>query len=216
MSQQSSKTPHGAKPFGHSLSSFARHRKKAILDVLRGNALSSKSTVDCGSCRACCSFQKNEPKSGDDLSVFVESRIDEEIRMVLPQKENMECLYLSVDNGCDVYEKRPTMCRIFDCRDYAATGLTELLQQDGPLYLAVRQWDLASALTKKEDWYVLIALCRVAKSFIDNRRASGEIAGLAFLNYEDYLADSPAFLRQFPQTDASGRISFLLDKLYQS
>jgi hypothetical protein len=115
-----------------------------------------------------------------------------------------------------VYEKRPTMCRIFDCRDYAATGLMELLQHDESLYTAVRQWDLTSALKKKEDWHVLIALFRVAKSFIDNKRSSGEIAGLAFLNYEDYLADSPALLRDFPQTDASGRIRFLLDRLYQS
>jgi Fe-S-cluster containining protein len=215
MNQKNSQVPSGTKPFGHSLASFARHRKKAIIDVLRGNALSSESTVDCGTCRACCSFQRNEPKPGDDLSVFVESQVDGETTMVLPQKDNMECLYLSVDNGCDVYENRPTMCRIFDCRDYAATGLTELLQQDGPLYAAVQQWDLASALRKKEDWYVLIALCRAAKGFIDNKRASGEIAGLAFLNYQDHVAESPALFRQFPQADANGRIGFLLEKLYQ-
>ncbi len=38
-------------------------------------------------------------------------------KVYLAKKENDDCVYLG-PNGCTIYERRPIVCRSFDCRDY--------------------------------------------------------------------------------------------------
>ena len=134
--------------------------------------------------------------------------------MTLPQKDNQECAYLSKKNGCEIYEKRPTMCRIFDCRDYVATGLVALMSENDTIGRAALQWDLATSLKTKADWYTYIALCSAASSSVDNVKSSGEIAGLAFLNYENIFDESIYLHGQIPKTHANQMISFILDQTF--
>ena len=74
----------------------------------------------CGTCTACCrcGWVVLHPELGDDLSRYLYTQMD--IGPVLLRKSSGACIYLDQD-GCTIYEKRPTVCRAFDCRDYAKT-----------------------------------------------------------------------------------------------
>ena len=80
------------------------------------------STVNCRSCRACCvDFVETSLLTGDSGD-----GLDTEIRdgkRFLRKKANGECVHLQ-DGGCSVYEHRPSACRVFDCRDFAVSKLT--------------------------------------------------------------------------------------------
>lgn len=76
--------------------------------------------VQCNGCRACCikqtvilldedeahleDFQYSEAVYGGDLVI-----------RVLNHRSNGECVHLGPD-GCTIYDKRPVICRQYDCR----------------------------------------------------------------------------------------------------
>jgi Fe-S-cluster containining protein len=78
------------------------------------------SEVKCGSCQACC---KNAlivlfPDQGDVIADY-DTEILEwpgqgEVHK-LKHKGNGDCSYLG-ENGCTIYDRRPILCRAFDCR----------------------------------------------------------------------------------------------------
>lgn len=78
------------------------------------------SDVKCGSCQACC---KNVlivlfPEEGDDVSAYDTDELEwpgKDTLHKLKQKENGDCAYLG-EKGCTIYDKRPILCRAFDCR----------------------------------------------------------------------------------------------------
>ena len=100
------------------------------------------STVNCRSCRACCvDFVETSLLPGDSGD-----GLDTEIRdgkRFLRKKANGECVHLQ-DGGCSVYEHRPSACRVFDCRDFAVSKLTN---PDLPLLNeAIAQWSVHGEL----------------------------------------------------------------------
>jgi Fe-S-cluster containining protein len=44
--------------------------------------------------------------------------------LVLQRRSDGACVHLG-ERGCTVYERRPAVCRTFDCRVFAAMGLVE-------------------------------------------------------------------------------------------
>ena len=72
--------------------------------------------VPCGSCRACCQAEAVDliPEEGDDVA-GLGGVPGLRGRMVLPRKPNGECAHLTAE-GCGAYERRPVLCRIYDCR----------------------------------------------------------------------------------------------------
>lgn len=99
--------------------------------------------VDCGSCRKCC--QNGQlivlVRGLDDLTAFPlthYTQINGQMMLVLDHKENGDCIYLG-EAGCEIYGRHPTLCRAFDCVDFAeklgsvleATGLDS--HKDSPL-----------------------------------------------------------------------------------
>lgn len=70
--------------------------------------------VPCGSCTICCqtAFIVLDPENGDDPSEY---EVTEDF--VLRTKSDGSCIYLG-DNGCKIYERRPFLCKFYDCRKH--------------------------------------------------------------------------------------------------
>lgn len=82
------------------------------------------SQVNCGSCRLCCKGDSIILHEGHDNpnnyeTVEILSPITGKPTLILAHKENGDCIYLG-ENGCTIYEKRPMICREFDCRKFAS------------------------------------------------------------------------------------------------
>jgi Fe-S-cluster containining protein len=87
--------------------------------TLPGLPMGVVSKVDCGDCQACCKKMLILLEDGDDLSrddwdwtVFGLCRVRK-----LKHKKNGDCIHLA-KNGCAVYDRRPRVCRAFDCEDF--------------------------------------------------------------------------------------------------
>lgn len=79
------------------------------------------SVVPCGACTACCHKQAVflKPESGDEPKAYLTQPWTHpktgQIALMLDHKPNGDCIYLG-ETGCTIYERRPHMCRLYDCR----------------------------------------------------------------------------------------------------
>lgn len=71
-------------------------------------------TLVCGGCRACC-YGIDGPLIKEDEVENYDCHEAEEGKWRLDQKEEGGCVYL-VEEGCGIYETRPSVCQDFDCR----------------------------------------------------------------------------------------------------
>ena len=87
--------------------------------------------VPCGDCSACCYYagipvdKKRDRKRLPHL--LTERNADGEL--VLQRRADGACVHLG-EQGCTVYEHRPSTCRSFDCRAFSAMGLVEHCDPD--------------------------------------------------------------------------------------
>lgn len=98
--------------------------------------------VPCAGCTACCASSQFVPVGPDEVATL--ARIPEALRfpapglppgtVVLPYDEQGRCPMLT-GTGCSIYEDRPRTCRTYDCRVFAATGVT----LDDPAKAAIAQ-----------------------------------------------------------------------------
>lgn len=75
--------------------------------------------VPCGTCSLCCHgniflFPDEDAKG---LPVVTARRIDGAMLRRLEQKPNGECAHL-LEGRCSVYDRRPRICCVFDCREH--------------------------------------------------------------------------------------------------
>ena len=73
------------------------------------------STLQCGRCTACCKRELVPLMPGDDMGL---DAVSFQGVQVLRHKENGDCIYLG-KRGCKIYDRRPQVCRSFDCRKFA-------------------------------------------------------------------------------------------------
>jgi Fe-S-cluster containining protein len=110
--------------------------------ALRG---AGESDVPCGSCTACCRSSQFVHIAPDERATL--AVIPKELRFPAPRlpeghvllgyDERGHCPML-VDGGCSIYKNRPRACRVYDCRVFAASGVTP---SDRPAVAdRVRQW----------------------------------------------------------------------------
>lgn len=78
-------------------------------------------TVNCNGCTLCCRRELVILVPGDDTSRYPEAMIidvpspyGQPQTRVIPHRPDGACVYLGM-HGCTIYEKRPTMCRVFSC-----------------------------------------------------------------------------------------------------
>lgn len=99
--------------------------------VLTGIA-SGQSRVPCNGCKECCYHtrvdvdpQEEPPERLKHLSV----ERDENGYYWLQKRPDGSCAHLG-ENGCTVYDYRPSACRSYDCRLYAITGILDRYDGD--------------------------------------------------------------------------------------
>jgi Fe-S-cluster containining protein len=78
--------------------------------------------VPCRGCTACCRDNPGiflHPDEGDDIgsyeAVADDNPVTGDTTHRLAVKENGDCVYLG-PQGCTIYDRRPVICRTFDCR----------------------------------------------------------------------------------------------------
>jgi Fe-S-cluster containining protein len=85
--------------------------------------LTETRSVPCGMCTLCCRGGEAiilHPECGDDISQYETREVwhpifhDRPVHM-LEQRENGDCIYVG-PFGCTIWDRRPTICREFDCR----------------------------------------------------------------------------------------------------
>lgn len=140
-------------------------------------AASAREAVDidvpCGSCTACCRS-----------SYFIHIRADETetLRaiprpllfpapgmppgdMVLGFDAEGRCPMLA-ENGCSIYGARPRTCRTYDCRVYAAAGLSPEAEGKTDIAARVERWRFEASTM---DDRVRLAAVRAAAAFLSDR-----------------------------------------------
>ena len=75
--------------------------------------------VACNGCTACCKWGPValHPALGDRVADYGDDVIANEFGAFLKVQADGSCIYLKED-GCSIYDKRPGVCRAFDCRRY--------------------------------------------------------------------------------------------------
>lgn len=85
--------------------------------------VAERDPVPCAGCTACCrgdSAVVVKPELGDDIDQLGKvnmrfERVSGRIRLVLKRQPNGDCTFLR-NGACSIYERRPAVCRHFDCR----------------------------------------------------------------------------------------------------
>ncbi len=94
-------------------------------DVRKSAGLTVKANTDvpCDGCTECCRSGQAlllHPEQGDDVESY-QSRVvagrDGNPVFLLATTPGGACVYLG-PSGCTIYERRPLLCRSFDCRKY--------------------------------------------------------------------------------------------------
>lgn len=83
-------------------------------------------SVPCAGCTACCHYPGivvDKKRDGQRLAQLRTERSPDG-ELVLQQRSDGACVHLG-EQGCTVYERRPGVCRAFDCRVFAAMDLVE-------------------------------------------------------------------------------------------
>lgn len=125
----------GDKPFGSTLGQYAQDLRRALIAVTPDDPASAATmNVPCGDCVACCRCYRITFVPGLDSH-----RADLFIDGALPRQADGSCQYL-IDGQCSVYERRPAICRLYDCRSMAVCGLGP---GDFPgVVEAIARWDV--------------------------------------------------------------------------
>lgn len=168
--------------------------------------------VPCGSCNACCrTFHQLHLRPGEKRA---RKRLPREYLSVarglppgyllLGYTEEGACPVL-VDGRCTIYEDRPLVCRTYDCRMYAATGVApdrpEIAEQ-------VRRWCFIhpSAADRELHEAVLAAVGFISEHpqclpSAAARQQPIRVATLAVATHEMFLAGATAGIRRRPVSE---------------
>ena len=140
-----------------------------------GEAINGRraSDVPCDSCTACCTasqFIHIGPEETDALAhipaqlLFPAPRLPTG-HVLLGYDEQGHCPML-VNNRCSIYEHRPRTCRTYDCRVFAAAGVSVEDKEKVLIDQRVRQWQFSFAAP---DDHLRFASVRAAATFLRAR-----------------------------------------------
>lgn len=75
-------------------------------------------SVACNGCTACCRGEAIFLQPDDNPLLFETVEVYDPTKKrfgrMLKQTEDLACIYLG-DGGCTIHERRPIICRVFDC-----------------------------------------------------------------------------------------------------
>ena len=109
--------------------------------------------VPCGECSACCYYEGIPVDKKRDRRhlphLLTERNCDGDL--VLRRRPDGGCVHLG-EQGCTVYQYRPSVCRTFDCRAFSAMGLVEYCDpKSSDPGLAVRRARASPALASRAE-----------------------------------------------------------------
>lgn len=170
-----------------SISSWLRHWRSLCFT---GTA----SSVECGGCRACCK-DWDVVVEGNELRMGGYDTVESNGRKVLKRQENGDCIYLT-PAGCNIYYRRPRICRQFDCRTYCVAGR---VPHNAVGEAATRQW--ASLTYRTDDDYISMIAVRLAadKADLEGVEGEGKVTGYALNGYLKYLEDAFDFWQRIKE-----------------
>jgi len=90
--------------------------------------------VPCDDCAKCCELDMQRPLFEDEDQMY-DSVTDSDGRTCLATDDEGRCIYL-VDGECSIYDRRPLLCRAYDCRGHVASRMIEREISD-----IAAQWD---------------------------------------------------------------------------
>lgn len=168
--------------------------------------------VPCGSCNACCrTFHQIHLRPGENRA---RRRLPREYLSSAPGLPPGYVLLGYTDDGacpmlvggiCTIYKDRPLVCRTYDCRMYAATGV-EPDRED--IAAQVRRWRFAYPTGRDRELRdaVLAAarFIREARACLPSDAAREQpirVATLAVYAHEKFLPGATVGLRRRPVTD---------------
>lgn len=130
------------------------------------------SDVPCAGCTACCTasqFVHIGPEEGETLSRIPKELVFSAPRLppghvLLGYDDTGRCPMLA-DGGCSIYEHRPTTCRTYDCRVFAAAGVAADTEDETKALIARRaeEWEFTYASDDSRDQHAAV---RAAAAFL--------------------------------------------------
>jgi Fe-S-cluster containining protein len=112
-----------------------------------------EASVPCQTCTACCwhpgVFVEPDVETSEALAAMT-LKTDSHDRLYIPKRADGGCVHLN-ERGCGIYEHRPRVCREFDCRVTALSGVTYT-----PDEMQVPWWEF-SLKTEAEVLFVTMA-----------------------------------------------------------
>jgi Fe-S-cluster containining protein len=162
-----------------------------FLRKFRQGSLAGNNAVPCNGCSACCrNYYDVTVRPEDDQEL---ETVERNGRRVLPVNADGECHYL-VNGQCSIYARRPTECRVFDCRTMAYSTIR--LNGRPLLNAALDRWRLAGAVRTAEDRQLMALVVFIAHLLQANTQLKAEaVAELACLCAPAILADVAPLLR---------------------
>jgi len=130
--------------------------------------------VPCGNCTACCRssmFIHIKPNETQTIR-----RIPKALLFAAPGLPRGHVLLgynahghcpILVDGKCSIYEDRPQTCRDYDCRIYAATGISVDPQTQAEIAQRVSEWTFSY---KTEESYQKHMIVREASAFLQHKK----------------------------------------------
>jgi putative zinc- or iron-chelating protein len=103
-------------------------------EMLRTITEEQRTVVPCGGCTECCRHALVEVHEHLDDASQYQTVVRPNRQRFLKQRADGSCVYL-IDNVCSIYERRPFVCRAFDCRMYMLLGVVPRIQShraEGP------------------------------------------------------------------------------------
>ncbi len=93
-------------------------------------------TLHCNKCTACCRWGAVILQPNDRAEDYETETMDE-FTVLKRRADGKTCWYLDEVKGCTIYDKRPAVCRAFDCRLYGLqkTG-SKIADRDREVVLA--------------------------------------------------------------------------------
>jgi putative zinc- or iron-chelating protein len=86
--------------------------------------MTGHSSVPCDTCTECCKSNQGlflYPDRGDEVELYRHRVVTDQATghpvFLLATEANGQCVYLGA-SGCTIYDRRPLLCRSFDCRKH--------------------------------------------------------------------------------------------------
>ena len=145
------------------------HGTEASLQSGNGGA-----DVPCGACRGCCRssmFIHIRPEETQTIKRIPRALLfptpgRPKGHVLMGYNDKRQCPML-IDNQCSIYEDRPQTCRDYDCRIFAATGISVDRQTQPEIAQRVQEWvfNVENEESREED-----RILKEAAAFLDKNR----------------------------------------------